>query len=519
MSISTSRLQTLPYCEEFATYGTGNAVFPTGWARFNNEGYDSREYVASNSSAADSRVLSFNIYLNRSAIAVLPDMDIPDIRNLFLRMEMKCSSTPENLMVEVGVMRDQYDTNSFVVVDTLRSSLSNTWEERTASLAGYSGDGRFLAFRVKNLSNSWKYLYIDRLEVLDCDIPQGVRATLNRHNIVRVNADQQTHTGFWVEYGPDGFAQGSGTFLRADTLPVDVLLAEQTTYDFYFYCDTAVPTCLPKQTVTTLPPPLSVPLCYNFDTCRNNHMPYGWRNMRVPEEYGNDCYVYNDVSHSATRSLRFCSNYTTRTPIAVIRSECEYMDECAETVDDYKESVASVSRQADKMAKLVSELLTISRMDKNTMAINFESIDLSELVTFVSEEQKEIHPEGPRLTMNIKEGVTANADRFLMARLMANLLSNAYQYTPKEGSITVSLDEDETNVTFSVQDTGIGISEEDLPKIWERFYQADSARTNENGSMGLGLSMVSWIADCHKGRVTVDSTPGKGSTFTFTFPK
>ena len=227
------------------------------------------------------------------------------------------------------------------------------------------------------------------------------------------------------------------------------------------------------------------------------------------------------LEDSFEREKQFTSDasHELRTPIAVIRSECEYMDECAETVDDYKESVASVSRQADKMAKLVSELLTISRMDKNTMAINFESIDLSELVTFVSEEQKEIHPEGPRLTTNIKEGVTANADRFLMARLMANLLSNAYQYTPKEGSITVSLDEDETNVTFSVQDTGIGISEEDLPKIWERFYQADSARTNENGSMGLGLSMVSWIADCHKGQVTVDSTPGKGSTFTFTFPK
>ena len=227
------------------------------------------------------------------------------------------------------------------------------------------------------------------------------------------------------------------------------------------------------------------------------------------------------LDDSFEREKQFTSDasHELRTPIAVIRSECEYMDECAETVEEYRESAASIARQADKMAKLVSELLTISRMDKNTIGVNFEELDVSELLSFVCDEQKDIHPEGATLHTNIPVGITASGDRFLLARLFANLLSNAYQYTPSEGDITVCLKEDTENVIFSVQDTGIGIKEEDLPKIWERFYQADAARNNENGSMGLGLSMVTFIADCHKGKVTVDSALGKGSTFTFTFPK
>lgn len=227
------------------------------------------------------------------------------------------------------------------------------------------------------------------------------------------------------------------------------------------------------------------------------------------------------LEDSFEREKQFTSDasHELRTPIAVIRSECEYMDTCAETIEEYRESAASISRQADKMAKLVSELLTISRMDQNTLAVNFETVDISELVTFVCEEQTEIHPDGAALHTDILPDITAKGDRFLLARLFQNLVTNAYQYTPAEGTIHVSLKESATDVIFAVRDTGMGIKEEDLPKIWERFYQTDTARTNQNGSMGLGLSMVSFIADCHKGKVTVDSVPGEGSTFTFTFPK
>ncbi len=220
------------------------------------------------------------------------------------------------------------------------------------------------------------------------------------------------------------------------------------------------------------------------------------------------------------REKQFTSDasHELRTPAAVIISECEYMLDCASTEEEFKESALSVKRQAEKMSKLISELLTISRMDKNTIKTEFEETDISELLSFVCDEQEEIQNGEVKLVRDFPEGITAEADRFLIARLFINLISNAYQYIGNGDTVRVSLAKEGKNIVFSVKDNGIGISDEDIPKIWERFYQADSSRT-DNGSMGLGLSMVKWIAQCHGGSIDVVSESGKGSEFVFTFPQ
>lgn len=100
--------------------------------------------------------------------------------------------------------------------------------------------------------------------------------------------------------------------------------------------------------------------------------------------------------------------------------------------------------------------------------------------------------------------------------MFVNLITNAYRYNKKIGSVTVTLKKTDESIVFSVKDTGIGISEEDLPKIWERFYQVDRARSySENGGSGLGLAMVKWIANALGGEVYAQSELGKGSIFTF----
>lgn len=214
------------------------------------------------------------------------------------------------------------------------------------------------------------------------------------------------------------------------------------------------------------------------------------------------------------------ASHELRTPVAVILSECEYMTDCAKTYNEVKESAYSIKSQAEKMSKLISELLTISRMDKNTMQTEFEETDISELLNFVCDEQAEIHSENIILHREIEPDITAIADRFLLARLFINLISNAYSYGKNGGNITVSLSQNKNEIIVSISDDGIGIAEEDMPKIWERFYQADPSRTaNENGSMGLGLSMVQWIAKCHNGKMSAQSEFGIGSTFTFIMPK
>lgn len=228
------------------------------------------------------------------------------------------------------------------------------------------------------------------------------------------------------------------------------------------------------------------------------------------------------IQQILAREKQFTSDasHELRTPVAVITSECEYMLECAKNPEEFRESATAVKRQTDKMSKLISELLTLSRMDNHTQQITMEDVDISELLSFVCDEQEDIHPGSIRMLREITPGITASADRFLLARLFINLIANAYQYGRENGEIHVVLTEDANTVTFSVADNGIGISAEDLPRIWERFYQADAARSGgENNSMGLGLSMVQWIADCHKGTVTAESKPGAGSTFTFTMPK
>ena len=232
--------------------------------------------------------------------------------------------------------------------------------------------------------------------------------------------------------------------------------------------------------------------------------------------------MLSEIQSSFERERQFTSDasHELRTPIAVILSECEYMTDCADSVEELKASAESVKEEAQRMSKLVSELLMVSRMDKEILKPNFEETELSDLVGFICDEQVEINGDSIMLERHIAPNITAQADRFLIARLFINLISNAYQYNRDHGTIKVSLYEKDEDIVFSVSDTGVGIAEENLPKIWARFYQVESSRAGgENGGTGLGLSMVKWIAEKHNGKLAVESELGVGSTFTFIFPK
>lgn len=230
--------------------------------------------------------------------------------------------------------------------------------------------------------------------------------------------------------------------------------------------------------------------------------------------------MLDKIEQTVEREKQFTSDasHELRTPVAAILSACEYMTVYASSYDDIKDSAFEVKKEAERMSKLISELLTISRMDKNTLKLSFEAVDISELLDFICDEQQEIHDNGITLHKNIPEGITVNADRYMLARLFINLISNAYSYGVDGGNITVTLTQDNENIYAGVEDDGIGIAPENIPKIWERFYQVDPSRT-DNGNMGLGLSMVKWIAECHNGRIDVKSDLGKGSVFTFIMPK
>lgn len=211
------------------------------------------------------------------------------------------------------------------------------------------------------------------------------------------------------------------------------------------------------------------------------------------------------------------ASHELRTPVSVILSECEYALDCASSEEEYREALSVIKRQTKKMSGLIAQLLALSRMDKNSFKPSFEFTNISELLETVCDEQTEINRADIILKRSIEKDISVYVDPTLIVRLFINLISNAFQYGKENGTVSVSLFRHNEKTVFSVEDDGIGISEEDLPKIWERFYRASKSRTNEFGNTGLGLAMVKQIAEIHNGTVTAESKQGCGSKFTFVF--
>ena len=226
--------------------------------------------------------------------------------------------------------------------------------------------------------------------------------------------------------------------------------------------------------------------------------------------------MFDRLERSFNAEKRFASDasHELRTPVAVILAECEYARQNAGSAEDYRESLDVVERQARRMSAIISQLLSITRLDQGTQRLSRERADFSELSGVVTDET--VRASGKRLTLkkDIDPGVCADMDVGLMSRLVQNLVENACKYTPEGGTVTVTLKAGGGKLRLTVADTGMGIARRDLPHIYERFWQADPSRSSNSGS-GLGLSLVKQIADAHGGTLSVQSSPGRGSAFTF----
>ena len=211
------------------------------------------------------------------------------------------------------------------------------------------------------------------------------------------------------------------------------------------------------------------------------------------------------------------ASHELRTPTAVILSQSEYALENTQPQGENRAALESIHTQAARMAALLSQLLMLARADKGRQVVQREPVDLSELVEMVAETEAE-EAEARNITMQteLEPGVMVQGDETLLMRLLINLTENAIRYGRPGGQVKWTLRRQDGEAVGTVEDDGIGIAPEDLDKIWQRFWQADPARSG--GGAGLGLSMVRWIAGAHGGRVTVQSEPGKGSIFTFFLP-
>jgi two-component system phosphate regulon sensor histidine kinase PhoR len=212
-----------------------------------------------------------------------------------------------------------------------------------------------------------------------------------------------------------------------------------------------------------------------------------------------------------------------RTPLTSIRGFAEtLLDGALEDSNNNRRFVEIIKSHALRLSDLTMDLLTLATLESESFQLKPEAIDVPALVHEVLESFRPLgHTKRQELEAVIEPGLPPiKADRDRIRQVLINLLDNAVKFTPEEGriSVEVCLNAEGTGVELHVKDRGIGIPSSDLPRIFERFYRVDKARSREQGGTGLGLAIVKHIVEAHRGHVSVKSTLGQGSDFCVTLP-
>ena len=228
-----------------------------------------------------------------------------------------------------------------------------------------------------------------------------------------------------------------------------------------------------------------------------------------------------ETSFAGLRRFTADASHELKTPLAVLRADVERAMSPNSSRTEKLIALEEALQETTRMADLVASLLTLARADEGRFDLHREHVELEPLVREVYETAHILGEDsGLEVTLPLVMPATVMGDRTRLRQLFLNLVTNAIKYTPRSGSVEVSLSTAGRTASFSVRDTGIGISAADLPHVFERFYRADRARsrTAERGGFGLGLAISHWIAEAHGGTISVRSRLGRGSTFTVTLP-
>ena len=237
--------------------------------------------------------------------------------------------------------------------------------------------------------------------------------------------------------------------------------------------------------------------------------------------------AFNDMISRLEESFKYIAEFSShvahelKTPLAIIKGESEVTLRKERTVEEYKGLIRISLEEVERMLRTINGLLLLARLDYKPDALVFEQVNLVELLKEISEQA--------RILSCVKDiGITVNfpeeekhimGDRFHLRRMFFNLLDNAIKFTPEKGSIDLSLKYADKEAIVLVSDTGIGIPESDIPRIFDRFYRVDIADQKIAHGAGLGLSIAISIARLHNGDISAESKPpAKGTTFAVTLP-
>ena len=207
-----------------------------------------------------------------------------------------------------------------------------------------------------------------------------------------------------------------------------------------------------------------------------------------------------------------------KTPLTILKGGTEVALRKARDPEEYRALLASHLEEIDRMSRIIDDLLLLSKADTGKMQLNVSEIDLKDLILQVyvgmkiSAEKKDV-----ALIVDDLQDTRLKGDELKLRRMLWNIVENGIKYTNSGGRVEISSASDDGYVRINVRDTGVGIGEEDIKYVFDRFYRADRARKRESGT-GLGLSISKWIAEAHRGAIEVESHPPSGSLFSIKLP-
>ena len=227
------------------------------------------------------------------------------------------------------------------------------------------------------------------------------------------------------------------------------------------------------------------------------------------------------IARVLARQQRFAAaaSHELRTPLTVLQGSIDVALLSRRTVEEYEQALRQAATETQRMAALVTDLLMLARPVSDAGALSMALVDLRDVIVEVGEA---LHPVASRKeqTLEVRPGrsLIVQGDALKLRQAISNLLDNAVAYTPAGGTVAITGSREHNRVQIQIRDTGPGIAPEHLRRLFEPFYRVDRARGGGTGHAGLGLALTEWIVQAHRGRLTVESTPGAGSVFTIELP-
>jgi two-component system OmpR family sensor kinase len=241
------------------------------------------------------------------------------------------------------------------------------------------------------------------------------------------------------------------------------------------------------------------------------------------DEVGQLIHAFNQTLHRLENLFnsqrRFLADvgHELRTPLTVIKGNVDLMQRFGEADE---ESLSSIENEVDRLTRMVGDLLLLAQAESGKLPLDNRLIEMDTLLLEVLNQMNVLARDKVQLHLGDIDQVQVCGDQDRLKQVLMNLVGNAINYTPQGGTVTLSLGKDGAQSILTIQDTGQGIPEEDLPHVFERFYRGEKSRTRsrDGKGFGLGLSIAYWIVRNHGGRIEVESTEGEGTTFSVWLP-